>query len=73
MKRKEMSKQIKKNKTLTMILTGSRVRILEHKADPIDPLRALVEVVNVYPNGKQMKKTRRTVYADSIRRWYVAA
>ena len=60
---------IKANQTFKKIDTGSRIKILEIFGAADHP-RTKVEIMNIFRNGKPMEKSTRTVFQDSIRRWY---
>lgn len=61
---------VKRNQVFASTMSDSRIRVRAVTKNPVDARRSLVEVVNVAADGKAMKNTARTIFADSIRRWY---
>lgn len=51
--------------------TMNMVRVVGIKRNPVDWQHGLVDIVNIKPNGRCVPNTRRTVYMDSLRRWYI--
>lgn len=62
--------KVSKNKMFTSIVSGNVIKVRNVIANKADWRHSLVEVATVGTNGRIIKSTVRTIYQDSIRRWY---
>jgi hypothetical protein len=62
---------VKNKQVFTSTVSGARIRVRSVTKNLADPVHSLVEVVNIADNGRAYKDTVRTIYQDSIRRWYM--
>jgi|688.fasta_scaffold1782167_2 hypothetical protein len=65
-----MKFQAKRDQILESTRSGARILILGVDRSGEDSLHWPVEIVNLFSDGNPMKKSKRTVFHDSIRRWY---
>lgn len=60
----------KRNQILTSARSHSRIRVLKVDRTGEDYKHWPVEVVNLFADGRPMKKSKRVILHDSVRRWY---
>lgn len=62
----------KAKQLFTSFRSGRTVRVRAVQANAADKRHSLVEVATLNDKNRVIKSSIRTIYADSLRRWYIA-